>query len=50
MSEITTLLARARDGDRQAFDMLFERLYPELRRLAHAESWPANHPAHSKLI
>jgi CRP-like cAMP-binding protein len=21
-----------------------------LRRLAHAESWPANHPAHSKLI
>jgi len=36
MSEITTLLARARDGDRLAFDTLFERLYPELRRLAHA--------------
>lgn len=36
MSEITTLLARARDGDRSAFDTLFERLYPELRRLAHA--------------
>ena len=30
------LLARARDGDRPAFDALFQRLYPELRRVAHA--------------
>jgi RNA polymerase sigma factor (TIGR02999 family) len=36
MSSITTLLARARDGERGAFDALFEQLYPELRRLAHA--------------
>ncbi len=36
MGEITTLLARARDGDRPAFDALFQRLYPELRRVAHA--------------
>ena len=36
MGDITTLLARARDGDRPAFDTLFERLYPELRRVAHA--------------
>ena len=35
MGEITTLLARARDGDRPAFDTLFQRLYPELRSLAH---------------
>lgn len=35
MGDITTLLARAREGDRVAFDALFERLYPELRRLAH---------------
>ena len=36
MGEITSLLARARDGDRPAFDALFQRLYPELRRVAHA--------------
>ncbi|MBX3636239.1 MAG: sigma-70 family RNA polymerase sigma factor [Rubrivivax sp.] len=36
MGDITQLLARARDGDRPAFDALFERLYPDLRRLAHA--------------
>lgn len=36
MGEITALLSRARDGDRPAFDALFERLYPELRRLAHS--------------
>jgi RNA polymerase sigma factor (TIGR02999 family) len=36
MGDITTLLARARDGDRPAFDALFQRLYPELRRVAHA--------------
>ena len=36
MGDMTVLLARARGGDRPAFDALFERLYPELRRLAHA--------------
>ena len=36
MGDITTLLARARDGDRPAFDALFQRLYPDLRHLAHA--------------
>jgi RNA polymerase sigma factor (TIGR02999 family) len=36
MGDITALLGRARDGDRGAFDELFGRLYPELRRLAHA--------------
>ena len=36
MGEVTTLLARAREGDRPAFDALFERLHPELRRLAHS--------------
>lgn len=35
MGDITILLARARAGDRPAFDALFEQLYPELRRLAH---------------
>ncbi|BAL96875.1 ECF-type sigma factor [Rubrivivax gelatinosus] len=36
MGEITALLHRARDGERAALDALFERLYPELRRLARA--------------
>jgi len=36
MGEITALLGRAREGDRGAFDELFERLYPELKRLAQA--------------
>lgn len=36
MGDITALLVRARDGDRTAFDALFQRLYPELRQLAHA--------------
>ncbi len=36
MGDITSLLARARDGDRPAFDTLFQRLYPDLRRVAHA--------------
>lgn len=36
MGDITTLIARAREGDRPAFDALFQRLYPELRRAAHA--------------
>lgn len=36
MGDITQLIARAREGDRAAFDSLFELLYPELRRIAHA--------------
>jgi RNA polymerase sigma factor (TIGR02999 family) len=36
MAAITELIARARTGDRAAFDALFEALYPELRRIAHA--------------
>jgi RNA polymerase sigma factor (TIGR02999 family) len=36
MGQITELIARARDGEREAFDALFEALYPELKRIAHA--------------
>ncbi len=36
MGDITTLLARAREGDRAALDTVFESLYPELRRIARA--------------
>ena len=36
MGDITVLLGRARDGDRGAFDGLFDALYPDLRRIAHA--------------
>ncbi|WP_422011226.1 ECF-type sigma factor [Roseateles sp.] len=32
---MTLLIGRARDGDREAFDRIFELLYPELRRVAH---------------
>lgn len=35
MGDITVLIQRARDGDRQALDRLFEALYPEMRRIAH---------------
>lgn len=35
MGNITQLLARARSGDRAAFDSLFDVLYPELHRIAH---------------
>jgi RNA polymerase sigma factor (TIGR02999 family) len=35
MGDITQLIARARSGDRAAFDGLFGILYPELRRIAH---------------
>ena len=35
MGDITALIQRANDGDRAAFDQLFEALYPELRRIAH---------------
>jgi len=34
MGDITQLLERARDGDAQAHDALFERVYPELQQLA----------------
>lgn len=36
MGDITVLLARAREGERSALDEVFERLYPELKRIAHA--------------
>jgi RNA polymerase sigma factor (TIGR02999 family) len=35
MGDVTQLIARARGGDRTAFNRLFELLYPELRRIAH---------------
>lgn len=35
MGDIAALIQRANDGDRDAFDQLFEALYPELRRIAH---------------
>jgi len=35
MGEVTLLIARARDGDRAAFDRIFELMYPELRGIAH---------------
>jgi len=35
MGDITLLIEQARDGDRAAFDRLFEKLYPELRAVAH---------------
>jgi len=34
--EFTTLLAAVREGDQDAFRLLYERLYAELRRLAHS--------------
>ena len=36
MGDITSLILRARDGDRGALDNLFEVMYPDLRRIAHA--------------
>jgi RNA polymerase sigma factor (TIGR02999 family) len=36
MGDITAFLQRARDGERDALDQLFEALYPELRRIARA--------------
>jgi len=35
MGEVTRLIERARDGSRDAFDRIFELLYPELRQIAH---------------
>jgi RNA polymerase sigma factor (TIGR02999 family) len=36
MGDITLLIQRARAGDRAALDSLFEAVYPDLRRIAHA--------------
>ncbi|MCU0951696.1 MAG: ECF-type sigma factor [Burkholderiaceae bacterium] len=36
MGDITVLIQRAQGGDRGALDALFDALYPELRRIAHA--------------
>lgn len=36
MGDITQLIALARGGDRPALDALFDQLYPDLRRIAHA--------------
>ena len=35
MGEVTLLIERAREGSREAFDRIFELLYPELRQIAH---------------
>jgi RNA polymerase sigma factor (TIGR02999 family) len=35
MGEVTQLIERAREGDRGAFNRIFELLYPELRQIAH---------------
>jgi RNA polymerase sigma factor (TIGR02999 family) len=40
VGDITQLLNRAREGDRQAFDQLFQALYPDLRRIARARLAP----------
>ncbi|CAN5402576.1 sigma-70 family RNA polymerase sigma factor [soil metagenome] len=36
VGDITQWIVRAREGDRQAYDSLFEALYPELRRIARS--------------
>ena len=36
MGDITQLIQHARAGDRSALDRLFEAVYPDLRRIAHA--------------
>lgn len=36
MAHITELIARAQGGEREAFDALFQALYPDLKRLARA--------------
>lgn len=44
MGKVTLLVERAREGDRDAFDRIVERLHPELRR-----DWdkPRRLPAHA---
>jgi len=36
MGQITELIVRAQGGEREAFDALFQALYPELKRLARS--------------
>ena len=36
-SDVTTLIAAARGGERQASEALYERVYAELKRLAHVQ-------------
>jgi RNA polymerase sigma factor (TIGR02999 family) len=36
MGDVTLLISQAREGDSEALGRLFELLYPELRRIAHA--------------
>jgi len=36
MGDVTALIAQARGGDRGALDALFQALYPDLKRIAHA--------------
>lgn len=43
MSEITSLLEAARQGDRGAADRLFALLYSDLRRLAHSRMHKSGH-------
>ena len=40
MGDITQLIVRARSGERSALDELFQALYPDLRRIAHARLAP----------
>lgn len=43
MGDVTLLLQRARDNDHAAVDALFELLYQDLRRLAHARLAASGH-------
>jgi len=47
MGDVTALIARLHEGDTGAFDNLFEILYPDLRRIAHARL--ARQPAPASL-
>lgn len=40
MGDITQFLQRAREGDKAAFNALFQALYPDLRRVAHTRLAP----------
>jgi len=42
-ADATALVARAREGDERALGQLFELLYPELRRIAHARLRASGH-------
>ena len=47
MGDITQWIAAARGGDRSAVNKLFDMLYPDLRRIAHARL--AGHVRHTLL-